>query len=508
MRTRTTVLQAHTQEWLGTFSNPGNGEYAEELLAAAQAITAYLTCRGLKPADALLRLDGLYGSLALLLRLVPLGLGFLVRGRDYRLLDHALVQARLCEPADGSVTHLETQVQRELFDVGFISDWQPEHPEAAISFRLLVTRRVAPADPKQITVGTLRDGWVYELFLTSQPARSLPATTVLELYQHRGSFEQVLSDEDEEQDLDRWCSRTPCGQEFAQVLGQWVWNTRLTLGSVSSAEGLRWTTWEAEPPVPAPLSSPGAEVLVAPTVEEAPTAPPPPAAAPATDTADVPEQVPTYGPLRLSHDWVKVPRPFSAQAFTVGEGDSLICPAGKVLHPCERREQANGALRVLYAAKVGDCRTCAQVEACLGEHGAVKRGRRVSGTRPVVGWQERPRASEPPHEEGGGRAPGIEEVRVLQWGDGGGRRVRRDLIASLRRQQVTITRQEQQFECSLAKASAHVWTRAERAHRRQSWACRLARNAATPETPSFRVTVCGVVPALAAHLGLPSTPVP
>jgi hypothetical protein len=506
VRTRTTVLQAHTQEWLGTFSNPGNGEYAEELLAATQAIRAYLTARGLSPADALLRLDGLYGSLALLLRLVPLGLGFLVRGRDYRLLDHALVQARLREPADGSATHVETQVQRELFDVGFISDWQPEYPEAAISFRVLVTRRVAPADPKQVTVGTLRDGWVYELFLTSQPASSLPAATVLELYQHRGSFEQVLSDEDEEQDPDRWCSRTPCGQEFAQILGQWVWNSRLTLGSVSAPEPLRWTTWEASPP--APLTSPGEEAPAASMVEEALTEAVPPAAAPGSDRADAPERVPTYGPLRLSHDWVKTPRPFSAQAFRVGENDTLICPVGKVLRPCERRVQANGELRVLYAAKVRECRSCEQVEACLGEHEAVKRGRRVSGTRAVVGWQERPQASEPPQEEGCERAPGSEAVRVLQWGDLGGRRVRRDLIAMLRRQQVSITCQERQPECGVAKPSARVWTRAERAHRRQSWACRLARNAATHETPSFRVTVCGVVPALAAHLGLPSTPVP
>jgi hypothetical protein len=27
VRTRTTVLQAHTQQWLGTFSGAGNGDY-------------------------------------------------------------------------------------------------------------------------------------------------------------------------------------------------------------------------------------------------------------------------------------------------------------------------------------------------------------------------------------------------------------------------------------------------------------------------------------------------
>jgi hypothetical protein len=63
-------------------------------------------------------------------------------------------------------------------------------------------------------VGKRRDAHVYEIFLTSHSASSLPAATLLALYQQRGAFEQVLSDEDAEQDPDRWCSHTPCGQEF------------------------------------------------------------------------------------------------------------------------------------------------------------------------------------------------------------------------------------------------------------------------------------------------------
>jgi hypothetical protein len=42
VRTRTTVLQAHTHQWLATFGNPGNGEYREELRRAVAAIQAYL----------------------------------------------------------------------------------------------------------------------------------------------------------------------------------------------------------------------------------------------------------------------------------------------------------------------------------------------------------------------------------------------------------------------------------------------------------------------------------
>jgi len=47
---------------------------------------------------------------------------------------------------------------------------------------------------------------------------------VLDLSLHRGSFETVLADEDGKQDSDRWCSHNPNGQEFWQILCQWVWN--------------------------------------------------------------------------------------------------------------------------------------------------------------------------------------------------------------------------------------------------------------------------------------------
>ena len=53
---------------------------------------------------------------------------------------------------------------------------------------------------------------------------------VLDLYLHRGSFETVLADEDEEQAVDRWVSRTQWGQEFWQIINQWMWNLRLEFG--------------------------------------------------------------------------------------------------------------------------------------------------------------------------------------------------------------------------------------------------------------------------------------
>jgi hypothetical protein len=47
VRTRTTVLQAHTHQWLGTFGNPGNGLYRSELQQARTVIATYATATDL-----------------------------------------------------------------------------------------------------------------------------------------------------------------------------------------------------------------------------------------------------------------------------------------------------------------------------------------------------------------------------------------------------------------------------------------------------------------------------
>src|SRR6266513_1483213 len=66
VRTRTTVLQAHTHQWLATFGNPGNGEYRAELHRAVAAIQGYLKVHCHPTEQALLRLDGQYGTGAVL----------------------------------------------------------------------------------------------------------------------------------------------------------------------------------------------------------------------------------------------------------------------------------------------------------------------------------------------------------------------------------------------------------------------------------------------------------
>ena len=96
IRTRTTVLQAHAHQWLGTFGHAGNGEYRAELRRAVAAIGRYVQAHPLKAERAVLRLDGQYGTGAVLSDLADLA--YVMRGQDYHLLDQAKVQTRLHLP--------------------------------------------------------------------------------------------------------------------------------------------------------------------------------------------------------------------------------------------------------------------------------------------------------------------------------------------------------------------------------------------------------------------------
>jgi hypothetical protein len=109
VRTRTTMLQAHTHQWVGTFSGTsgaGNGDYRGELRQAVKAISAYVKAQSVQLRQAVVRLDGQYGNGAIVADLA--GLAYIMRGKDYDLLKLPQVQARLAQPPDQQTTHPET----------------------------------------------------------------------------------------------------------------------------------------------------------------------------------------------------------------------------------------------------------------------------------------------------------------------------------------------------------------------------------------------------------------
>jgi hypothetical protein len=239
VRTRTTLLQAHTHQWLGTFGNAGNADYRGELLRGLEVIAAYQARLGLPRDQALIRLDGQYGNGAIVADLLEAGIPWLMRGKDYGLLDLASVKERLALPADEQFVHPESGTCRDLFECGDL-------PVTAEGHRSRVIIATHPAGTTASPIGVTRDQRVYELFFTALPALGFSAADVVKLYLHRGSFETVLADEDREQDSDRWSSYTTSGQETWQILSQWIWNLRQELSQQWQPTSMRLT--EFSPP--------------------------------------------------------------------------------------------------------------------------------------------------------------------------------------------------------------------------------------------------------------------
>lgn len=92
-------------------------------------------------------------------------------------------------------------MERSLYDY-------PEIPVGPGGAPCRVIVATHAAGKKKSPVGVTRAGVVYGLFFTNLPQHAFTACDVVELYVHRGAFEPVLSDEDQEIDPDRWCSHS------------------------------------------------------------------------------------------------------------------------------------------------------------------------------------------------------------------------------------------------------------------------------------------------------------
>jgi hypothetical protein len=68
---------------------------------------------------------------------------------------------------------------------------------------------------------------------------------------------------------------------------------------------------------------------------------------------------------------------FPGSAFTPQPDGTLRCPADRPLYPQERRPERDGSLRVLYAARIGHCRSCPLRAQCQESSDTIK-PRRVS----------------------------------------------------------------------------------------------------------------------------------
>jgi hypothetical protein len=182
VRTRTTALQMHTRQWVGTYAGKGNGDYQGELAKALRAITAYLKHFAFPAQMALVRLDGAYGDATVIAELLRAGISFVTRWRGYLLLESPRIQLVLAHGPTASVTRRNSGEVMELFDGGWL-----DLGENVSHVRVMVVRHAAPAPGKNIPVGKRVGEWVYELFITTLGAEGFLVEDVLDLYQGRGA---------------------------------------------------------------------------------------------------------------------------------------------------------------------------------------------------------------------------------------------------------------------------------------------------------------------------------
>ena len=483
VRSRTTILQAHTQQWLGTYSGAGNGDYVAELVQACQVVIRYLRTKEIPLVQGLLRLDSLYGNASVLIRIQQAGLGFLTRAKEYQLLTHPRVQARLAGSCDRELIHPETGVRRAVYEVGYVSDWLEPLFAQELHCRVIVTKRAAPADGEPVTIGKQVGEHVYELFLTSHPARCLQAADVVQLYLHRAPLRRCWPMKMSSKIPIAWCSHTPCGQECWQIVSQWVWNLRLELGCIQQQPHTRLLDDALTPDAAMPAQ---AEPVVAEPVEE--------------------EVIENYGPLEMAKEWAKCRGRFSGKDFALLDEGTLRCPAGKLLRPRSRVPLRNGNLRMCYSAKIADCRRCALASQCIGVGAYGDKPRQVSAIRKRLEPTRRPKVK--PWQEPEAPPESAPEVPCeLVWCDVGGRRLRRTWFTGLRRQQVKVQEHvppSAQSPSPPAPTGPVLLSRAERAHARLSWQERLTRNARTASSLHFHIMLFGVAPQVATYLNLAS----
>jgi hypothetical protein len=244
------------------------------------------------------------------------GFAFVTRGKDYHLLDHPLIQARLHLPPDQLKPRPESQMVRSLYDC-------PEIPVGPDGVRCRVVVATHPAGKKKSPIGVTRASIVYELFFTNLPQRAFTATDVrsavfaswrrtrlLWLMKTRKSTRIVGA-------VTRPGDRS-AGNWFPNGCGTSAWNWDISFILIRSAR-------------------PNLHLLFLLLHHT---------------------QLLLRAPLPLM--WACAGRAgrFSGQDFALQADGTLRCQASQKLIPHEQRREADGSLRIVYGGSHRSCRPC------------------------------------------------------------------------------------------------------------------------------------------------------
>ncbi|MEP0913306.1 transposase [Leptolyngbya sp. GB1-A1] len=318
---------------------------------------------------------------------------------------------------------------------------------------------------------------------------------MLSLYFGRGGFERRLKEEDEEQEMDRLCSWSASGQEFWQILSQWVWNWRVWMGwQEAEVPPVRQTLWSEVKALPDVERLESEEMLPLSlwllreqhcrVAEPVKAGEPPPAPM-------IAEAWERYGPLEVRSEGGGKPgesKRYGNEDFQVINAETVRCPAGYEMSQSSSRQAENGDRRYQFSLSGTICENCEVKGRCLSPQTQGKSGKRLS----VVQRQYRAdpqtvrmcsalmrsvieRLSEP------NIAP-----QAIVWRDIAGTQLRRAWRQQLAGHEIEIELLAPEAKRDEA-SSVGMQSRHEREHHRLSWEERDERNRRDPDALRWKV---------------------
>ena len=160
--------------------------------------------------------------------------------------------------------------------------------------------------------------------------------------------------------------------------------------------------------------------------------------------------------------------------------------------PISLTNTRDGSYRLLYAARIGDCRSCPLRSHCQ-ESSFTTKPRRVSAVFwPVSSNQAVSSAPVPELPEPKPRPPEPLPLSPVLWGDWERCQIRRRWLKGVRTETVELATRATQAQEPSTKTNTHVFTRAQRAHWRLTWDEWFARNARPSTASPLEVTIHGL----------------
>lgn len=233
---RMVVQDAGSSRYLGVRLGPGNGDHRDDVSWAVDRIAAWADRLGVPRKSVCARFDGKAAGVPALVECERVGISYLTRWIEYRLLEQPEVRSLLERGNWQPVADSGSGPRREALELGnrmlgWDSPSEDDEGESQVLQARLVVSRYRLEKKRKRGCGKQIGDYVYELYISTLPSSSWPAAELVEAYYGRVVEENRFGQTDSEQGCQKIVSWHLPGQELANAVSLFVWNLRLVWGA-------------------------------------------------------------------------------------------------------------------------------------------------------------------------------------------------------------------------------------------------------------------------------------